>query len=71
MIDINLDDLSPRAMIESSSPRIGSIETPDAWNAGFSEVLAEWDGGTGSGVISLEAFLAASGLSLAAGASVS
>ncbi|MGW6859176.1 hypothetical protein [Streptomyces xanthophaeus] len=47
------------------------IDTPDSWHEGLSEVLAEWDDGTGSGVISLEAFLSASGLALAAGASVS
>ncbi|MEU4359617.1 hypothetical protein [Streptomyces virginiae] len=47
------------------------LDTPDSWNEGLSELLAEWDDGTGSEVISLEAFLAASGLALAAGASVS
>ncbi|MFI6580900.1 hypothetical protein [Embleya sp. NPDC050493] len=43
-------------------------ETPDSWNEGLSGVLAEWDDGTGGGVISLEAFLAAAGLVLAPGA---
>ncbi|WP_187413133.1 hypothetical protein [Streptomyces sp. WAC01526] len=47
------------------------IDTSDSWNEGLSELLVEWDDGTGSGVISLEAFLAASGLALAPGASVS
>ncbi|MFF3214281.1 hypothetical protein ACFYYB_26880 [Streptomyces sp. NPDC002886] len=47
------------------------LDTPESWNEGLSELLTEWDDGTGSGVISLEAFLAASGLALAAGASVS
>ncbi|MER5967526.1 hypothetical protein [Streptomyces sp. NPDC002057] len=46
------------------------IDTPESWNEGLSELLTEWDDGTGSGVISLEAFLAASGLVLAPGASV-
>lgn len=47
------------------------IDTPDSWNEGLSELMVEWDDGTGSGAISLEAFLAASGLVLAPGASVS
>ncbi|MET9611103.1 hypothetical protein ABZZ17_39515 [Streptomyces sp. NPDC006512] len=47
------------------------IDTPDSWNDGLSELIVEWDDGTGSGVISLEGFLAASGLALAPGASVS
>lgn len=47
------------------------IDTPESWNEGLSELLVEWDDGTGSGGISLEAFLAASGLALAPGASVS
>ncbi|MFB7330986.1 hypothetical protein [Streptomyces adustus] len=47
------------------------VDTPDSWNQGLSEVLTQWDDGTGHGVISLEAFLAAAGLALAPGASVS
>ncbi|MEU9945569.1 hypothetical protein [Streptomyces lavendulae] len=46
------------------------IDTPESWNEGLSELLTEWDDGTGSGVISLEAFLAASGLALAPDASL-
>ncbi|WP_329012068.1 hypothetical protein [Streptomyces sp. NBC_00690] len=46
------------------------IDTSDSWNEGLSELLTEWDDGTGSGVISLEAFLDTSGLALAPGASV-
>jgi hypothetical protein len=46
-------------------------DTPDSWNEGLSGLLIEWDDGTGSGVISLEDFLAAAGLVLAPGASVS
>jgi hypothetical protein len=45
--------------------------TPDSWNEGFSALLVEWDDGTDSGVISLEAFLVAAGLELTPGASVS
>ncbi len=47
------------------------IDTPDSWAEGLSELLVEWDDGTGSGVISLQAFLTAAGLKLAPGASVS
>jgi hypothetical protein len=47
------------------------IDTPDSWNEGLSELLVEWEDGTGGGAITLEAFLAASGLALAPGASVS
>ncbi|WP_405835425.1 hypothetical protein OG528_01245 [Streptomyces platensis] len=47
------------------------IDTPDSRNEGLSELLVEWDDGTGCGVISFEAFLAASGLAPAPGASVS
>ncbi|MFC9247427.1 hypothetical protein ACFT7S_26525 [Streptomyces sp. NPDC057136] len=46
-------------------------DTPDSWNEGLSELLVEWDDGTDGGLISLEAFLAAAGLTLAPGASVS
>jgi hypothetical protein len=46
-------------------------DTPDSWNEGLSELLVEWDDGTGNGDIGLQAFLAASGLALAPGASVS
>ncbi|MBM9504183.1 hypothetical protein [Actinacidiphila acididurans] len=46
-------------------------DTPGSWNKGLSGLLTEWDDGTGSGVISLEDFLAAAGLALASGASVS
>ncbi|CAM5647841.1 hypothetical protein SGRIM128S_02505 [Streptomyces griseomycini] len=42
----------------------------ESWNEGRSGLLIEWDDGTGSGVISLEDFLAAAGLALAPGASV-
>ncbi|WP_409235610.1 hypothetical protein [Streptomyces sp. PA5.6] len=42
-------------------------ETPESWDEGRSGVLIEWDDGTGGGVISLEDFLAAAGLVLAAG----
>ncbi|WP_190217589.1 hypothetical protein [Streptomyces griseosporeus] len=47
------------------------IDTPDSWNEGLSGLLVEWDDGTNGGAIGLEAFLAASGLALAPGASVS
>jgi hypothetical protein len=47
------------------------IDTPDSWNGGLSGLLVEWDDGTGSGVISLEDFLAAAGLVLEPGAAVS
>ncbi|WP_327234054.1 hypothetical protein OG349_08605 [Streptomyces sp. NBC_01317] len=47
------------------------IDTPDTWDEGLSALLVEWDDGTDSGVTSLEVFLAASGLTLAPGASVS
>ncbi|MGW4171350.1 hypothetical protein ACWEGX_31080 [Streptomyces chartreusis] len=47
------------------------IDTPESWNEGLSELLIEWDDGTGSGCISLEDFLAASGLALTLDASVS
>ncbi len=47
------------------------IDTPDSWGEGLSEVLVDWDDGTGRGVIGLESFLAASGLALAPGALVS
>ncbi|MGN9791049.1 hypothetical protein ACTMTU_08075 [Streptomyces sp. OZ13] len=47
------------------------LDTQGSWNEGLSELLTVWDDGTGRGGISLEAFLAASGLSLAPGASVS
>lgn len=46
-------------------------DTPDSWNEGRSGLLSEWDDGTCGGVITLEDFLAASGLALAPGASVS
>ncbi|MCV2462574.1 hypothetical protein OEB94_25205 [Streptomyces sp. ICN988] len=46
-------------------------DTPEAWNEGRSGLLTEWDDGSGSGVIGLEDFLAAAGLVLAPGASVS
>ncbi|GAA2334793.1 hypothetical protein OHT20_37195 [Streptomyces caniferus] len=54
-----------------SGSQLRDIDTPDSWNEGLSEFLVEWDDGTGCGVISLEAFFAASGLALAPGASVS
>jgi hypothetical protein len=47
------------------------IDTPESWNEGMSKLLVQWNDGTGSGAISLDAFLAASGLALAPGASVS
>lgn len=60
---------------------VGSIEwhpgpeddadTSESWNEGRSGLLIEWDDGTGSGVISLEDFLAAASLVLAPGALVS
>ncbi|MFD4660334.1 hypothetical protein ACFWP2_32480 [Kitasatospora sp. NPDC058444] len=46
-------------------------ETPESWNEGRSGLLVEWDDGTKGGDISLEDFLAAAGLALAPGASVS
>ncbi|WP_093863428.1 hypothetical protein [Streptomyces sp. TLI_053] len=46
-------------------------DTPASWNEGLSGLLVEWDDGTDGGVISLEDFLAAAGLVLAPGASVS
>ncbi|MER7766992.1 hypothetical protein [Kitasatospora sp. NPDC096140] len=46
-------------------------DTPESWNAGLSGLLVEWDDGTDGGVISLGDFLAAAGLVLAPGASVS
>ncbi|MFC1436604.1 hypothetical protein ACEZDB_38825 [Streptacidiphilus sp. N1-3] len=46
-------------------------DTSDSWNLGLSGLLIEWDDGTGSGVIDLEDFLAAGGLTLAPGASTS
>ncbi|MEU2547387.1 hypothetical protein ABZ618_18465 [Streptomyces roseolus] len=46
-------------------------DTPESWNEGRSGLLVRWDDGTGSGGISLEDFLAAAGLVLAPGASVS
>ncbi|MEU8679333.1 hypothetical protein [Streptomyces sp. NPDC048560] len=46
-------------------------DAPDSWNSGLSELLVEWDDGTDGGLISLDAFLAAAGLTLAPGASVS
>ncbi|MFJ2190265.1 hypothetical protein ACIOJE_20385 [Kitasatospora sp. NPDC087861] len=46
-------------------------DTPDSWNEGLAGLLVEWDDGTDGGVISLEDFLAAAGLGLAPGASVS
>lgn len=48
----------------------GYADTPESWNEGLSGLLTEWDDG-GGGVISLEDFLAAAGLVLAPGASVS
>ncbi|MFE5793340.1 hypothetical protein ACFQ8C_12295, partial [Streptomyces sp. NPDC056503] len=46
-------------------------DTPESWNEGRSRLLIEWGDGTGNGVIGLEDFLAAAGLALAPGASVS
>ncbi|MEU9625130.1 hypothetical protein [Streptomyces sp. NPDC048155] len=46
-------------------------DTPDSWSEDRSGLLIEWDDGTGSGVVNLEDFLAAAGLVLAHGASVS
>ncbi|WP_046506189.1 hypothetical protein [Streptomyces odonnellii] len=46
-------------------------DSPESWNEGRSGLLIEWDDGTSSGVIGLEDFLAAAGLALAPGASVS
>lgn len=47
------------------------VDTPGSWNEGLSGLLVEWDDGTDGGVIGLEDFLAAAGLVLAPGASVS
>ncbi|MFC7828236.1 hypothetical protein [Streptomyces sp. NPDC057375] len=45
-------------------------DSPESWNEGRSGLLIEWDDGTGSGTISLEDFIAATGLVVAPGASV-
>ncbi|MFF4922084.1 hypothetical protein ACFY4B_16010 [Kitasatospora sp. NPDC001261] len=52
-------------------PDPGFYDSPESWNEGRSGLLVEWDDGTDGGVISLEDFLAAAGLVLAPGASVS
>ncbi|WP_331718006.1 hypothetical protein OG795_33030 (plasmid) [[Kitasatospora] papulosa] len=46
-------------------------DTPESWDEGLSGLLTEWDDGSGNSAIGLEDFLAAAGLVLAPGASVS
>ncbi|MFI5532149.1 hypothetical protein ACIA8O_26810 [Kitasatospora sp. NPDC051853] len=46
-------------------------DTPESWSEGRSGLLVAWDDGSDGGVIGLEDFLAAAGLALAQGASVS
>ncbi|MFC0551912.1 hypothetical protein ACFFHJ_13555 [Planotetraspora thailandica] len=55
---------------------VGSVERQpdqdvDSWGANPASMLREWNDGTDKGVISLEDFLTAAGLELAAGADVS
>lgn len=54
---------------------VGSVERhpsddPGTWDGEDSETVAEWDDGTGGGVVSLDGFLRAAGLRLARDADV-
>lgn len=56
--------------VEWHSGPDGDADTADSWNEDLSGLLVEWTDGTGSGVVSLEDFLAAAGLVPAPDASV-